>query len=311
MLKIIGIVILVILGLILLLLLLILFVPVRYRTKGEYLDNNFAADMRVTWFLHTASFKAEYSIGQAFHMRLKILGITIYDNLKAAGKKYKNKKMKSTKNKSEDVGEIQAASYEDTQEYEKDIPQSAFLKNDYQEEQNLSVNTDEDEFVSEKATHKWHILYKVKIIFINFVNFLKNIKFTFHKIYDTIIRVKDNIKYYLELLQLDSTKQAFSMCIKQLGWAFKKILPKKFRINFHLGFEDPAIMGEVLAVWGMFYPLHQGNIDIRPEFDRSVIEGEFSVKGCISVYVFVKVACVLFFDKNIKLLIRHLKRNKI
>ncbi len=101
------------------------------------------------------------------------------------------------------------------------------------------------------------------------------------------------------------------MCRKQLGWVFKKILPKKFRINLHLGFEDPAVMGEVLAVWGMFYPLHQGNIDIQPEFDRSVIEGAFSLKGCMSVYVFVKVACILFFDKNIKLLIKHLKRNKI
>lgn len=155
------------------------------------------------------------------------------------------------------------------------------------------------------------IFSKIKIIFINFVNFFKNITFTFQKIYGTIIRIKDNIKYYLELLQLDSTKQALSVCRKQLGWIFKKILPKKFRINFHLGFEDPAVMGEVLAVWGMFYPLHQGNINIQPEFDRSVIEGEFTLKGCMSVYVFVRAACILFFDKNIKLLIKHLKRNKI
>ncbi|MDE6911291.1 MAG: hypothetical protein K2P44_12600 [Lachnospiraceae bacterium] len=314
-LKIIGIAILVILGLLIMLLLFVLFVPVRYRAKGDYHDNHFATDMRVTWLLHAASFKAEYCIGQVFHMRLKIFGITVYDNLKTTGKKFKNKKRKSTKNKSGDVGEIQAASFEDTSESENEVPQSGFLENYDEKEfapaQNLSANIDENQFDSEKETHKWHFLRKIKIIFRNFVNFFKNIKFTFQKIYDTIVRIKDNIKYYLELLQLDSTKQAVTVCRKQLGWVFKKISPKKFRINLHLGFEDPAVMGEVLAVWGMFYPMHQGNIDIQPEFDQSVIEGSFFLKGCISVFVFVKVACVLYFDKNLKLLIRHLKRNKI
>lgn len=304
---------LVILGLLLLLLLLVLFVPVRYRAKGDCHNNGFTADIRVTWLMHMASFKAEYSIGQAFHMRLKLFGITAYDNLKTAGKKIKNKKGKSTKNKSEGAGEIQAASYEEIQEAEneQEIPEGVFLENDFRKGQNFSANIDETEFVSDKETDKRHIFGKIKIIFINFVNFFKNITFTFQKIYGTIVRIKDNIKYYLGLLQLDSTKQALSVCRKQLGWVFKKILPKKFRINLHLGFEDPAVMGEVLAVWGMFYPLHQGNIDIQPEFDRSVIEGAFSLKGCMSVYVFVKVACILFFDKNIKLLIKHLKRNKI
>lgn len=72
-LKIIGIAMLVILGLLLLLLLLVLFVPVRYRAKGDCHNNGFTADIRVTWLMHMASFKAEYSIGQAFHMRLKLL----------------------------------------------------------------------------------------------------------------------------------------------------------------------------------------------------------------------------------------------
>jgi hypothetical protein len=67
-------------------------------------------------------------------------------------------------------------------------------------------------------------------------------------------------------------------------------------------------MGEVLAVWGMLYPFHMGKIDIRPEFDTAVIEGNFTAKGHICVVSIIKAACILYFDKNIKLLIRRLKR---
>lgn len=320
-LKIIGIAILAILGLILFILLLILFVPVRYRAEGAYRGSKFTADMRATWLLHAVSLAAGYSMGQAFHMRLRLFGIAVYDNLKPEKVKFKNKKIKSTKTKPEKAGEIQAASWssEETQETEQEQTEPVILENDYEKKYNIddaggydtgqlsTDDTDENEQFSEKETGIRHIFQKIKSFFINFVNFFKNIKFTFQKICDTIVKIKDNIKYYLELLQLDSTKQAFATCKKQVFWVLKKMLPKNFRINLHLGFENPATMGEVLAVWGMFYPVHQGNIDIQPEFDASVMEGDFSLKGSIRVYTFVKAACILFFNKDIKHLIHTLK----
>ncbi|MDE6622664.1 MAG: hypothetical protein K2K74_19660 [Lachnospiraceae bacterium] len=70
------------------------------------------------------------------------------------------------------------------------------------------------------------------------------------------------------------------------------------------------MMGEVLAVWGMFYPFHQGRIHIVPEFEQSVIEGDIFFQGHVSVFVFVRAACILFFDKDIKRLIKQLKQSE-
>ena len=126
-----------------------------------------------------------------------------------------------------------------------------------------------------------------------------------------MVRIKNNIEYYLRILQLDSTKRAFAVAKKQLTRVLGKISPRKYRINLHLGFDDPAVMGEVLAVWGMCYPLHQGNIDIQPEFEQSVIEGDISFRGAVNLFVFVRAVCILFFDKDIKHLIKHLKRSEI
>lgn len=316
-LKIIGIVILVILGLILTILLLVLFVPVRYRGSGRYQDGLFSAGLRASWLLHMVSVKGEYRNKQAFHIILKILGIPIYDNLKITGTKIKNKKVKSTKTKIENTGEIQAAS-------EDNWPENDFMQDTVLEEADplteehcdagtgskITADSDFQNKLADSSDEKLGIVQKIKIFFINFVNFFKNIKFTFDKVCDTMVKIKDNIKYYLKVLQLDSTKRAFTTCRKQLIRILGKVLPRKYRINLHLGFDDPAVMGEVLAVWGMFYPLHQGNINIQPEFEQSVAEGDFSFQGHVSVFVFVQTAFILFFDKDIKRLVKLLKREK-
>jgi len=321
-LKMIGITVLVILGLILFILLLILFVPVRYRGNGSYMEDSFAVRLRVSWLWHLLTVRGEYQKDQELHIYLKILGITVYDNLKKNADRKRNKKARSTKTKSGKTCEIQAASSETV------MPEAAASTDSWpdpggivQEDRESdgdrptgaekTVNDVILDELDENCAKKPGIVQKIKNFLINFVNFFKNIKFTFHKVCDTIVRIKDSIDYYLKVLQLDSTKRAFSACRRQLVRVLGKISPRKYRINLHLGFEDPAVMGEVLAVWGMLYPLHQGNIDLQPEFGQSVIEGDFSFQGLVSVFVFVRTACILFFDRDIRQLIKRLKRSEI
>lgn len=311
-LKIIGISILVILGIILFLLLIVGFVPVRYRSKGTYQNKAIYVEGRATWLLHAVTALALFENEKPFHICLKIFGFRIYDNLRPVKVKssQKNKKVKKTKNKSKDVGEIQAASISDTNDTDsEETGEKSILvqKIDCFEEQEFSEQNSNS--AKDKNVFK-NFFQKLEMFITKIVNFFKNITFTFHRICDTINKVLANIKYYLDLLQLDRTKLAFASCKKQFLRVFKSIVPKKYRINLHIGFDDPSVMGEILAVWGMLYPFHQGNIDIQPEFDQSIIEGDFCFKGRISIYVFVRAVCVLLFDKNFKLFIKQLKQGK-
>lgn len=295
-----GLAALIILGLVFAVLLLILFVPVRYRGDGSYQDGLFAAKLRASWLLHMVSVRGEYQNKQALHLYLKIFGITVYDNQKASGQKLKNTKIKRT-------GEIQAASSTDS------YPEAGSAAETYAEDiisADEEALTDSGEELAGSGGKIQGFIQKIKNFFINFVNFFKNIKFTFDRVCDTIVRIKNNIKYYLRVLQLDSTKRAFAVCQKQLVRVLEKLFPRKYRISLHLGFDDPAVTGEVLAVWGMLYPLHQGNVDILPEFEQPVMEGAFSFQGRVSVFVFVRAACILYFDKDIRRLVRHLKRSE-
>ncbi len=318
-LKIIGIVILVLLGLILFVLLLVLFVPVRYRGSGSYQNGTFMTTLRGSWLLHIVSVMGAYQNGQELHLVLRIFGIPFFDT-------FRNKKAKPTKTKGKPTGEIQAASSEkDDSGYlgseetfqeenfqEKDFQEESFDEESFQEE-NFYEDSSQEENSYQKygqTVKKPNIIQKIKDFFTKFVNFFKKIKFTFDKVCDTMVRIKKNIKYYLELLQRDSTKQALSVCWGQFGRIVKKVAPRKFRVNLHLGFEDPAVMGQVLAVWGMLYPLHLGAVDIQPEFDQVVLEGDFSFQGKVSVIVFVHAGCVLLFNKDLKGLIKSLRQKE-
>lgn len=297
-LKIVGITFLVILGFAILILLLVLFVPVRYHGKGSYYDSTFSTKLNFSWFWHMVSVWGVFQKGQGFHIYLKLFGITIYDNLRKTNKKRKHKKVKSTKTKLEHSSEIQAAETQDT------IPDQIAVEEEKPLKEEAYSDTGDVVFTeSDRLKKKRTLWQKIK-------QFFKNIKFTFNKVCDTMVKIKDNIKYYLEVLQLESTKLAFATCQKQIGYVLRKLSPRNFQINLHLGFDDPAVMGEVLAVWGMLYPIHMGNIDIQPEFDRAVMEGDFSFRGCISVFVFVRTACILLFNKNIKNLLKQLKREE-
>lgn len=305
----------VILGIIVLLLLLVLFVPVRYKAGGTYLDSHADLSGKVSWLIGMISVTVRYQNEQPIHIRAKLLFVPIFDNLK----KHKRKKKTSRKRKKEEP-QLQAASVSDnTVDTENtDVAEAGMAEEKEQTSQSENISeplaketeraADEAEISEkkEKNTDKISIFRKIQKLLMNFVNFFENIKFTFQRIYVIMMKVKNNIKYYLELLQQESTKQAFGLCKKQLLRIWKNLCPKKYSVKLHLGFEDPAVLGNVLAVWGMLYPWHMGRIDIHPEFEQQVVEGSFSLKGRVSIYIPLWTAWLFLTDKNIKQLRKQL-----
>lgn len=318
-LKIAGICILVLLGILVLLLGLIAFVPVRYRAQGKYQAGKAAVSGRITWLLHLISARISLEAGQALHIRVRLLGIPVFDNLRKA-KKSGNKKRR----KQETNTELQTASIaEDDTPQERETaagaggeaaPDKKAAQSDTAGERadadtattwQAAAGPEEEESEAQAGT----IFKKVKDFWKKFVHFIKNIKYTIRRICDTIVKIKNNISYYVKLLQEESTQAAFAACKGLLVQIFKDLSPRKYQVRLHLGFEDPAKLGEVMAVWGMLYPFHEGRVDIVPDFEQPVMEGDFFLKGRISVYVYIRTVLVLFFNKDIRRFYNRLRRN--
>ena len=92
-LKVIGIILLVILGIVLLLICLVLFVPVRYRIRGRFDDEEKRGTATVSWLLHAISVTAGYGAGEGVVKDLRVFGIPVLKlKEKLSGRKKKQNK---------------------------------------------------------------------------------------------------------------------------------------------------------------------------------------------------------------------------
>lgn len=121
-----------------------------------------------------------------------------------------------------------------------------------------------------------------------------------HKLRDRIDDISEKIMHYKKIWDMDVTRQAFKKAKKSLGRLWKSIKPGKGLLRLHIGTDDPAKTGEICAFFGMIYPFVGNYVMIEPDFERKIYEGDFFVKGHVTVFVLLRAAWVFLFDKDIK-----------
>lgn len=140
---------------------------------------------------------------------------------------------------------------------------------------------------------------------------IQNIQYTIKNFCDRIRFVLDQIGYYREIVASDAFQQSFQLCKGELVSVFKSLKPQKYEANLTIGMEDPATTGEILAIWGMLYPLIGEHVKIVGDFEQKRIEGLVLLKGKVRVFTFLKSAIRIYFNKDIKKLIKLLKKEAV
>lgn len=121
-------------------------------------------------------------------------------------------------------------------------------------------------------------------------------------------KLKETIAAYRAFFEREDFKRAFALCKKELLTLWKRVRPKKLRAELHFGFDDPALTGQILAYLSMLYPLLGKDVRLRPDFENRVCEGKLLIKGKIRLFVLLRALWILYFDKDIKRLIRIWKK---
>ena len=335
-LKIIGIVLLCIVGFLLLSIACVLFVPVRYRIKLMREEGEdkppIVAYIKVTWLLHLINILIRYPAKVI--VRVRILLFTLF-RIPEKEKKSRNKADKQTakKQKKKKVEQVESELNIDTQQV---IEQTAQTDTAGQEtaavsttaEEYTAFGGDEEDFVlhepeqeeSEETEEKKSLFAKIRYIFRKIKQiiekiktFFENIQYTIRKFCDKIKAASDNIQYYREVLESDSFRKSADLCKGELSWALKKLKPDKFEADLIIGMEDPAATGEILAICGMLYPLIGQNVRVVGNFecDKMHIEGRLYVRGKVRVITFLRTALRIYFNKDIKKLIKLFKKEAV
>lgn len=341
-LKIIGIILAVIIGLILLALLCILFVPLRYCIKadgklGE--DEPFRAEVKISWLLHIVN--AAFSYPHAAYVKVRIFIFTVMDTSKKEiaeassaiskddafdDEEYENKledwqSIESMKCSGEKDGSLNTGNEETSGE---DNRKEEHLRADadklaerlsevfgeadsYKDLTIEEITEDSDAYTDVAYTDK-ETERAVFLFLKNLWRAIKNIKYTICRMCDRIRKIISNIEYYVEVFQSDLFQAAFGVSKKQLMRIVRAVRPGKCRINLIAGTGDPASTGQILALYGMLYPFIGNNVFIQADFEEQRVEGDLYIKGKITIYRLLFAAFRVYSDKNIRQLIKMLKR---
>ena len=142
-------------------------------------------------------------------------------------------------------------------------------------------------------------------------NFIQKIQGFFDKIHSFIRNIqakKDIAKHYIEILRQEEVKKSFSLCKKRIFKLIKHILPKKMKVSAHYGFDDPSTTGYVLAVYGMLPAAIGKKFKLHPDFEHSIIECDFMLKGSVNAWSMLHQLLCILADKNCRALYHIVKK---
>jgi hypothetical protein len=325
-LKIIGIVLLWILGAVAVIILIILFFPVTYhgtvrRTEAEG-DPPVTAGFRASWLFGFLRAAADYP-GTPY-LCVKLLWIELMrlpdDGVHAGRVKGLHKKKK--KHKKAQTG-IRG---DDTADREPDDkkPDQKTDRGPEQEKEKRDAAPDQGEHISggraasenrseEENSEGGSIGKLVQTV----RKFADRIIYTIRKIYDKIKNsagkteeINSNIKYYADIINSEEFRKTFGDCKKQVLRILHQLLPRHFRAEIIEGTGDPAGTAQILAIFGIMYPLIGRYVDIMGDFDDTTIKADVVFRGRITVFMLIYAGCRLYFNKDVRKLIKQFKKEE-
>ena len=103
-----------------------------------------------------------------------------------------------------------------------------------------------------------------------------------------------------EAVEDEENQKAFRLLISRVKYLLHHLRFRKFEGRLTFGFDDPAMMGRILGVLSLFYPLYGESFTITPVFDHTVFEGEIALKGHVRLIHILIAGIQLMINKKIR-----------
>lgn len=338
-LKIIGILLLIVLGLILSVLAIVLFAPVRYLVSAEK-NSRIQAKVRVSWLMGMIRIQAGYD-GEQTGMDLFLFGRSLLNRKPQKPKSGKRRKKKATEQprerkteqsqelKTEQSQEVNTKQPRETEAEQPQEGQSVPAMPEIQEKTDSSENSVDTEIqlwqsegddgqtddgrkpvtVWKRMTEKLSgVPRKIQSILQSIRQKCKRIKETGKNLSDRKEKLKAAVGRWLDFWNLEVTQAAKTHVMKEIRYLLRHILPRKAEGQIVIGLEDPATTGQVLGILYVLSAFTGNCLEIHGDFDRTVLEGRFQIKGYVRICHIAKTALSLLADKNIRQTVRSFRQ---
>ena len=118
----------------------------------------------------------------------------------------------------------------------------------------------------------------------------------------------DKVKSIVSLIK--ENRGVIDFVMRQLKLLFKHIMPGSHTISIKLGLDDPALLGEIVGGIAVFRAMTGIVINITPVWDDKVFEAELDFKGRIILGRVLYIAARVYFNKEVKKIIKTIKNSK-
>ncbi len=320
-LKIIGIILLSIIGLVLLLLLLILFVPIRYNVKADFAPKsvgidpndpsgedegmNINAKAKVTYLLHLFSVTVSYT-NSGLSTIIRILCIPINRKKDNDTNKYEKRIRKSKPKAKKHNSNSTACEL-------KEGPDYTFDEN-ISDEDNSTLNENHDCINIESKGNESNINDAEEQTY-PFIEFIRNIYDKllafFHKISDAFTEIeqkKKKLDHLFDMIEDERNKNAAVLSLSAVKKILLHLAPRKIKGKLHIGMEDPDKTGSVLMYAALIYPIYKKQINIVPDFEQEIIEGNVKLRGRCIVFVPLIQLIKLYINKDFRRLLKNIRK---
>lgn len=121
----------------------------------------------------------------------------------------------------------------------------------------------------------------------------------------------DKCTFFLNILNENTTQDYIRKVFQIIGKIIRHVLPVKSKVDLTLGFQDPAMTGNILAVYGMLYPYLGEQVKIQADFENEIIKGDFRIKGRIRIGTLLIFGLRMVLDRRLFRVLNQLKKGGI
>lgn len=122
-----------------------------------------------------------------------------------------------------------------------------------------------------------------------------------------VIRSKDKLKKKIDDIKMiindEANKEMVRLLYSQLKALFKEIMPVRYKINIHYGCDDPYRTGQLLMYISVFYGLSGINMNITPDFNEKILEGDIYIKGRVRICKLLMIVFRVYRNKRFRELV--------
>ena len=262
---------------------LILFVPVRYHIDGSFKDETLAASAEARWLLGTLSARAGYNRDDGAVAYIKVCGFKVYDIL-GGGKDAEDN--------------AQDADGEDTEIRESYVNAADGAETETDFDNHIANGVSGDSSFMRK------IADRISIFIDSAEEKLRNI---WQSIKETAIAMKaafDKRSTQARKLQALWEDKRFAkgkaLLIDRIKKLSSELKPRAGSGRVRIGRDDPFETGQMMQLAAFLYPLYGDRVEVVPDFDETILEGEIDLRGRLKLIVAAEAAFRLFFNRELR-----------